>query len=312
MRYATAPSAPLFSDGGAGTIRLLAYLALAVVLMVADYRGGYLDRGRQMLGVLAEPLYWAAGAPVALARYLRSAAADREQLHAEREMLREELLVANAQLARLGAVQTENRRLRDLLGGTRGLGLEARLVSLADVDLDPFRHRALLDEGSARGVRSGTALIDAGGVFGQVIESAPLHATVMLLSDPAHAVPVQVQRSGVRTIAYGTGEVDRLLVPNIPQSADIVEGDLLITSGLGGRFPAGLPVGTVTGLQQDQTRLFVVAQARPAALLQRGRELLLVWNSPVGPAAEAGPPRELSALPAAPADEADEPGQPAQ
>lgn len=304
MRYATAPSAPLFSDGGAGTIRLLAYLALAVVLMVTDYRGGYLDRGREALGVLAEPLYWVASAPVSLARYLRAASADREQLHAEREMLREELLIANARLARLGAVQTENRRLRDLLGGTQGLGLEVRLVSLADVDLDPFRHRALLDEGSARGVRIGTALIDAGGVFGQVIESAPLHATVMLVSDPAHAVPVQVQRSGVRTIAYGTGEIDRLLVPNIPQSADITEGDLLITSGLGGRFPAGLPVGTVVGLQQDQTRLFVVAEARPAALLERGRELLLVWNRPIDPVLDVGPPRELSNLPPEPAQAA--------
>lgn len=301
MRYATAPSAPLFSDGGAGTIRLLAYLVLAVVLMVSDYRGAYLDRARHALGVLAEPLYWAAGAPVALARYLRSAAADRQLLHEERELLRSELLVARAQLARLGAVQTENRRLRDLLGGTRGLGLEVRLVSLSDVDLDPFRHRAMLDEGSARGVLTGTALIDAGGVFGQVIDSAPLHATVMLVSDPAHAVPVQVQRSGVRTIAYGTGDIDRLLVPNIPQSADIVEGDLLITSGLGGRFPAGLPVATVVGLQQDQTRLFVVAEARPAALLERGRELLLVWNGPIQGALEAGPPRALSTLPPAPA-----------
>ena len=107
-------------------------------------------------------------------------------------------------------------------------------------------------------------------------------------------MPVQVQRSGVRTIAYGTGEPDLLHVPNIPQSADIVEGDLLITSGLGGRFPAGLPVGTVTALQQDQTRLFVVAEARPAALLSRGRELLLVRNRPLDDALEAGPPRSLA------------------
>src|SRR5690606_8038423 len=137
-----------------------------------------------------------------------SAVADRRQLHAEREALREELLIARAQLARLDAVQTENRRLRDLLGGTRGLQLEARLVSLTDVDLDPFRHRAMLDGGRNQGIETGMALIDAGGVFGQVIESAPLRATVMLVSDPAHAVPVQVQRSGVRTIAYGTGEPD--------------------------------------------------------------------------------------------------------
>jgi rod shape-determining protein MreC len=304
VRYATAPSAPLFSDGGAGTIRLLAYLVLAVVLMVTDFRGGYLERSRQAMGVLAEPLYWVAQSPVAVARYLYSAAVDRQQLHGEREMLREELLIARAQLARLEAVQTENRRLRGLLGGTRGLDLEARLVSLADVDLDPFRHRALLDGGQNQGIEAGSALIDAGGVFGQVIESGPLRATVMLISDPAHAVPVQVQRSGVRTIAYGTGESDRLRIPNIPQSADILEGDLLITSGLGGRFPAGLPVGTVSALEQDQTRLFVVAQARPAALLDRGRELLLVRTRPAEDALQAGPPRSLATLPES--DESDE------
>nr|WP_282452579.1 rod shape-determining protein MreC [Lysobacter sp. CAU 1642] len=287
----------MFSDGGAGTLRLLVYLLLAVVLMVTDFRGGYLDRTRQLLGVMAEPLYWIAQSPVALARYVYSAAADRQQLHAERETLREELLVARAQLARLEAVQNQNRRLRGLLGGTRGLQLEARLVSLADVDLDPFRHRALLDEGLRDGIEPGAALIDAGGVFGQVIESGPLRATVMLVSDPAHAVPVQVRRSGVRTIAYGTGESDRLRIPNIPQSADIREGDLLITSGLGGRFPAGLPVGTVTRLEQDQTRLFVVAEARPAALLARGRELLLVRTRPASDALDVGPPRSLAELP---------------
>jgi rod shape-determining protein MreC len=303
MRYATAPSAPLFSDGGGGTLRLLAYLVLAVVLMVSDYRGGYLDRVRHVGSVLAEPLYWVAQSPMALARFLYSAAADRRQLHTERQALRDELLMARAQLARLHAVQAENRRLRDLLGGTRGLQLEARLVGLADVDLDPFRHRALLDGGHRQGIEVGSALVDAGGVFGQVVAAGPLRATAMLVSDPAHAVPVQVQRSGVRTIAYGTGEPDRLLIPNIPQSADIAVGDLLITSGLGGRFPAGLPVATVTALEQDQTRLFVVASARPSAFLDRGRELLLVRSRAAQDAPQMGPPRSLSNLPA-PADEA--------
>lgn len=303
MRYATAPAAPLFSDGGAGTFRLLAYLALAVILMVMDFRGGYLERARHVAGLIAEPLYRVAQSPVTLTRALYGAISDRNALLAERATLQDELLVASAQLARLDAVLTENRRLRELLGGTRALGLEVRLVSLADVDLDPFRQRAMLDEGSLHGIRSGTALIDAGGVVGQVIEAAPLRSTVMLVSDPAHAVPVQVQRSGVRTIAYGTGDPARLRIPNIPQSADILEGDLLITSGLGGRFPAGLPVGVVTALQPDRNRLFVVAEARPAALLDRGRELLLVWNRITAEALEVGPPRELSGLPA-PAQEA--------
>ena len=299
MRYTTAPSAPLFSDGGSGTLRLLAYLVVAVSLMVADHRGGYLDRLRSLLGVLNEPLYQLAQSPATLGRYLYDSVVERHALADERDRAREELLIARAQLARLEAVQSENRKLRELLGGTRGLGLSVRLVSLADVDLDPFRHRALLDLGERAGVEAGMALIDAGGVYGQVTESGPLRATATLISDPAHALPVQVQRSGVRTIAYGTGEPNRLRIPNIPQSADIEVGDLLITSGLGGRFPAGLPVGRIVDLRSDDTRLFLVADAEPSALLGRGRELLLVWSAPLGEE-EVGPPRELASPPAVP------------
>lgn len=287
MRPSSAPATPLFSEGGQGTLRLLAYLALAVILMVSDQRGGHLQRLRGWLGLAQEPLLRVAAAPAQGWRWLRDGLTERAGLIAERDHLRSELLVAGAQLSRLQAVRAENQRLRELLGGLRALQLEVRLTQLMDFDLDPFRHRAVLDLGASDGVREGMALIDAGGVFGQVVEVNPLHATVMLISDPAHALPVQVQRTGVRTIAYGSGELDRLQVPNIPQSADIREGDLLITSGLGGRFPAGLPVATVSRLRDDDTRLFVVADARPAARLERSRELLLVWQStavdPIGP-----------------------------
>ncbi|GIX34700.1 MAG: hypothetical protein KatS3mg126_0479 [Lysobacteraceae bacterium] len=294
MHSVAPPSAPLFSEGGAGPLRMLAYLALGVVLMVADHRGGHLARLRAFAALLAEPVYQLVEMPARLGRALQAAVGERRALYAERDLLRSELLLAKAQLARLQAVQAENQRLRALLGGTRGLQLDAQLVSLADIELDPFRHRVLLDAGRNQGIEVGAALIDPGGVFGQVIEVSPLRATAMLISDPAHAIPVQVRRSGVRTVVYGTGELDRLSVPNIPQSADIRVGDLLITSGLGGRFPAGLPVGTVVALEHDQTRLFLVATARPAAFLAGGRELLLVRNRPLDAALEAGPPLELA------------------
>jgi rod shape-determining protein MreC len=298
VAYSGSASGSLFAEGGAGTLRLLVYLSAALILMVADHRGGYLERVRSWAGLLAEPAYLVASSPARLARGLRENFASRVQLAEDNEALRQQLLVSNARVARLEAVQLENQRLRGLLHGTRGLQLSVQLASLVDIDLDPFRHRILIDIGSNGGVTSGLAVIDGSGVVGQVVDTTPLNATVMLVSDPSHAVPVQIARSGLRTIAYGTGRIDKLLLPNIPLSADVRVGDQLITSGLGGTFPAGFPVGSIETLNPDATRLFVVAEARPAAALDRSGEVLLVRDAGMGgAAAEIGPPDALMSRP---------------
>ena len=284
-------SGSLFAEGSAGTLKLLAYLALAIILMVADHRGGYLDQARTSAGRLTGPLYRLAGVPVRLARGLSGYLTTQQLLTTENVRLRHDLLLANARLDRLAGVQVENQRLRGLLGGTRGLRLNVQLVSLADVDLDPFRHRLVLDAGSQSGVEEGMAVIDAHGVMGQVLSVAPTHSTVILVSDPSHAIPVQVMRTGLRAIAFGTGHIDRLEVPSIPLSADLKPGDVLETSGIGGRFPAGFKVGTIINLHPDDTRLFVVAEVRPKARLDRGGEVLLVWTAPsVSAPEDMGPP----------------------
>lgn len=268
----------LFAEGGGGTLRLLFYVGMAVVLMVADHRGGYLERVRHAAGLLVEPLYLVASSPARLASYLHETFSERRQLASENEVLRQSLLVSQARLTSLSSLQDENRRLRELLNGTRGYRLKIQLASVMDVDLDPFRHRILLDIGERAGVRSGLALIDSQGLVGQVVSTTLLNATAVLISDPGHAVPVQVLRSGLRTIAYGTGQTDRLELPNIPLSADVRMGDQLVTSGIGGRFPAGFPVAEVIDVQTDDTRVFVIAQARPVAALERSGEVLLVWS----------------------------------
>ncbi|OHE80052.1 MAG: rod shape-determining protein MreC [Lysobacterales bacterium GWF1_69_6] len=287
MAYPGTP-APRLTEGAGGTLPLLAYLALATVLMVADQRGGFASQARQHLSTLAEPVWWLASSPGRLAEGAHDLVTTRSRLLADNERLTRELQVNASRLHRLAAVAEENQRLRELLGGTRGYRLEAKLAGIIDVDLDPSRQRILLDAGSDDGVRVGQAMIDAGGVLGQVIEVTPRRATALLLTDPEHAVPVQVARSGLRTIAFGTGRTDMLRLPNIPQSADIRVGDRLVTSGIGGRFPAGFPVGTIEQLHPDDTRLFVVAQARPAARLDRGLEVLLVNNTL--DAVDDGPP----------------------
>lgn len=306
MAYPGSPAARL-SDSAGGTLPLLAYLALATMLMVADQRGGFGTQVRQKLSVLAEPVWWLAAAPGRLFEGAGDLVVTHGQLQSENQALRQELQVNASRLHRLAAVAEENQRLRELLGGTRGYKLSAKLVGITDIDLDPSRQRILLEAGSDDGVEVGQAMIDAGGVLGQVVEVTPRRATALLLTDPEHAIPVQVARSGLRTIAFGTGRTDRLRLPNIPQSADIRVGDRLVTSGIGGRFPAGFPVATVESLHPDDTRLFVVAEARPAARLDRGLEVLLVSNTldeadvgpPVPPPVEATePPAEQGAAPA--------------
>ena len=285
------------SDSALSTLPLLLYLAIGMSLMVADHRDGYGRIARQKMSLVTEPFWWLAAAPMRMFRALRENLVFRSDLQDDNLRKRHDLEVAIARIHRLNAVADENLRLRQLLGGTRGYSLNVRMVGIIDIDLDPFRQRLLLDAGSDSGVEVGQALIDSGGVLGQVIEVGKNRATALLITDPDHAVPVQVARSGLRTIAFGTGHSDRLVLPNIPQSADIREGDLLITSGIGGRFPAGFPVGVVTGLHADKLRLFVIADAQPAAHLERGNEVLLINNLPA--AIDVGPPAPKRAEPAA-------------
>lgn len=267
--------------------------------MTADMRGAWLDQVRQRAALLVEPIYWLASAAPRLLRYVGETAQGHDQLLAENRRLRNELLIARARERRLAVLADENQHLRELLGGTRSMQLGVRLATIVDVDLDPSRQQVVLDLGANDGVRVGQAFIDASGLLGQVTAVAPDHATALLVTDPDHAVPVQVVRSGLRVIAYGTGERDRLEVRDIPQSGDIREGDALITSGIGGNFPAGFAVGEVTGLRQDESQLFAVADLRPAAAVARAHQVLLVWAQPaqidVGPAA---PPRPADTEPA--------------
>src|SRR5690606_24876210 len=191
-------------------------------------------------------------------------------------VLRNALLVSGARVARLQAAASENTRLRGLLGAAERGGLDVQLAPILDIDLDPTRQRLVLDAGSRDGVVQGQSVIDAGGVVGQIIAVRPSTATVLLLTDPDHAVPVIVARSGVRLVAYGKGRSDRLQLANIPLSSDVQVGDAVITSGLGGRFPAGFPVGTVTALHPDDSHAFLVGDVAPAAQLDRGRDVLLL------------------------------------
>lgn len=279
------------AEGNVETLKLMALLMLALILMVSDHRGDWLSRFRVQAELAAEPLYRIAAMPGWLIESGGEFFAARRHMTLENKALSQQLLLARAREGRLQAVVRENARLRELLGGTRGYQIDVRLATILDIDLDPFRHRIVIDQGANQGVEAGQALIDGGGVVGQVILAAANHATALLITDPDHAVPVQVVRSGLRLLAYGSGERDQLRLLNIPQSGDIRAGDQLVTSGIGGTFPAGFSVGVVIDVEDDPVRQFRLATLAPAAALNRSGEVLLVWSHAIE-AEPTGPPAD--------------------
>lgn len=276
----------LFAEGAVSTARLIAYLTLAMIVMVIDHRGDYLERVRAMAGVLVEPIYRIAALPSDVARAGRLAVATQSQLVDENRDLREALLLAQVRLNRMSALTAQNDRLKKLLDVQKNLGLGVQMARLIDIDLDPFRHRIVLDAGSEQMIKVGQPVLDAFGIVGQIVEVLPNSSVALLITDPTHAIPVTVRRTGLRTIVYGTGAIDRLQLPNIPISADIKVGDELVTSGLGGRFPAGFPVGKIIEISNDQSGMFAAAIAKPAAALDRSGEVLLLQDLPQ----QMGPP----------------------
>ena len=299
-------SSPLFAGNAAGTLRLIVYLALAMVLMVLDQRNGWLWRVRYAASAVVEPVYRLAGLPAVGIRTMSVAFADRQLLTEQNQRLREDLLLANAKLNRMAAVAEQNQRLKELLDTQHSLKLNVQLARVVGVDLGAYRYQLTLNMGARDGVKPGQPVIDAHGVMGQVKEVLPTTSVVMLITDPSHAIPVVIERSGLRTVAYGSRDGNQLSLPNLPLVADVRVGDKLLTSGLGGRFPPGFPVGDIVSVAPAATGMFQVAQARPAADIDRSEDVLLLHDQaePDGPPAlvtPMGPPSNLApdAAPAA-------------
>ena len=271
--YAGPPVVPR-SGETISAVRLLVFLALSVVLILCDNRGRWLARLRQEATLLAQPVWMIAAFPGELGQQIGDYWVSHRALVAENRSLHNQLLIANARVTRLLMAARDNAQLRDLLNVAEHRGLDVQLASIFDIDMDPTRKRLILDAGRSDGVYVGQPVIDAGGLVGQIIDVAPFNAIVLLLTDPDHAVPVMLTRNGVRLIAYG--HTDYLELRDIPLSAGVNVGDEVVTSGLGGRIPAGFPVGQIVALEPDVTRAFIVGKIRPAARLDRGRNVLLL------------------------------------
>src|SRR6202789_759978 len=288
-------------------LRCVLYSLLALGLIIVDKRYDHLGKIRRWLSIVAYPVQVAVESPFAGWHWFRESVTTRDALREDNARLQADLRLAQFKLQRYEALESETQRLRALRDNTTDVASRFVIGDIMDVDLDAFRERVLVDKGSHDGIFVGQAVLDAGGVFGQVARIEQLTSEVILISDPEHAIPVQINRNGLRTIAVGTGDTSRLKLPYLPTSADVQVGDLLVTSGLGGGFPAGYPVGTVSRVRRDPAQSLAEVDVRPAAALDRSRELMFVWLKPnlvptaTGADAAAATPTTAAPVPAKPA-----------
>lgn len=261
----------------------MVFVLASIVLMTLDHRDDDLEKFRAALTLVVYPLQYAVNLPVTGGQWLAESLETRHTLLSQNEHLRETNLLLRSRLQKFSAIEAENARLRELLDSSVKFGDRVLVADLVAVELEPSSRQIVLDKGSNDGVYIGQPIVDATGIMGQVTHVSPFSCTGMLITDPSHAIPVQVNRSGLRAIAVGTGADDMLQLAYIPNNADIRVGDLLVTSGMGGRFPGGYPVGQVTSVDPRPGEPFAKVTAKPTAQLKRAREVLLVWPAKKSP-----------------------------
>ncbi len=300
---------PIFAQGPSQTTRLVVAVTLSLALLVIDHRFHHLQQLRSTLAFLTYPLQYLADLPYTASRWLSEITSNRDDLLETNRELHQENLRLKVELQKYESLQAENLRLRDLVDSSFKVGDRVLVAELSSVDLDPYKQQVIIKKGAASGVFEGQPVLDARAVMGQVAHVTPLNATVVLITDTSHALPVQVLRNGLRTIAIGTGRIDQLTLPYLPTNSDIVEGDLLVTSGLGGKFPPGYPVATVTRINRSPDAPFSSVFAEPRAHLDRTREVLLVWTIPnqisVSPPVDKEAPADAEAPASPPATQPD-------
>lgn len=268
---------PIFGRGPSLQLRLFLAVVTSVSLLIMDSRLITFNSVRSSLDTLISPLHYLANSP----RQLLDSASERlesqDRLILENRALRQELLTKNSDLLMLEQLKHENDRLRELLGSPLRSDERKMVAQVLTADTDPYTHQVVIDKGSDQGVYIGQPVISDKGVVGQVISVGKVSSRVLLISDATHAIPVQVLRNDIRVIASGTGRRDELQLEHIPSSTDIRPGDMLVTSGLGGRFPEGYPVGIIKSFDVDSQNAFAVVSVTPTAQLERLRYLLLLW-----------------------------------
>lgn len=245
--------------------------------MTLDHQQRHLATIRSVLSLAVMPLQYVVHLPEVVYQDLRAALQSRSSLISENASLHSEHLLLKARLQRLDAIAKENERLKALLQSSAQAGDRVLVARLLQVDPDPYSHRVVLDKGTRNGIYIGQPVLDAYGVMGQITQVGPMSSIALLVTDMSHGIPVQSNRSGARSIAVGTGTLNQLELNHVTNTSDLKEGDLLVSSGLGQRFPPGYPVGVIQHIAHDAGQPFIRVQVQPSAHVDRSREVLLVW-----------------------------------
>jgi rod shape-determining protein MreC len=272
---------PLFLQGPSVTLRAIILVVISIVVMVADHRWQHLETVRGNIeSYIIYPLRYTINLPSQFIRWSDESLSTRQDLLEEKHKLEEQSLRARVNLQKLSVLEKENARLRKMLSAQTKIGELVLVAEILSIDLDPYKQQVILNKGRKHEVYIGQSIIDAHGVMGQIIHLGEYSSTALLVSDPSHAIPVQVNRSGLRSTAFGTGNSQLLELRYIPHNADLKIGDQIFSSGLGGRFPPNYPVGEIVSIERPIGESFSTVLAEPVAHLDRSREVLLVWHNP--------------------------------
>lgn len=255
-------------------------LSISIVLMFSDYRYHYLDNVRSGFSLVVSPLQYVVDYPVRVIGWVQSLVSAKKSLIDENMKLRYRQTLLEAELQKSLVLQKENSQLKELLLTSSKANMQAMAAQILAVDTSNARQIVVLDKGKREGVYTGQPVLDAKGVMGQVIDVGPMTSTVLLISDSKSAVPVRNNRTGERAILVGTNSIDELSLINLPKTSSIHPGDVLVTSGLGRRYPEGYPVGMIEAVNSIPGEDFVKVTVSPVALLNRNRLVLLIWPEP--------------------------------
>ncbi|MEM7210205.1 MAG: rod shape-determining protein MreC [Pseudomonadota bacterium] len=270
---------PLFQQEAAASFRLIVLLIASAVIMTVDHRDNHLQVVRSFISNAIYPIQYVVNAPARMASWSVEALTERRQLLVENAGLKNALLNLQAKQQKLEVLEVENQHLRALLGSSARVDQNVLVAEQIAVDLDPYKQQILIDKGTSENVYIGQPLIDANGIMGQIIHVSTNTSTALLISDPNHALPVEIVRNGLRSVIAGLGQTDAVELLHVPSSADVRIGDTLVTSGLGGRFPADYPVARINAIDHPPGSAFAQIYAQPTAALNRSREVLLVWHN---------------------------------
>jgi rod shape-determining protein MreC len=247
------------------------------MLMVMDKRMESFTLVRSALSVPIAPLQYMVSEPIQIFAYLKNIINTHDKLVSENLQLKANELLLQSQLQRLLAIESENNYLKSLLQSSHHVKEKMKIAEVLSVRFEPYMHRVVLNKGSQDGVYLGQPVLDANGIMGQVVQVGPITSEVLLINDPQSGISVQNTRTGVRAVVVGDSYSSNLRLMFVSKTTEIKQGDFFITSGLGGHYPEGYPVGKVVSVSQDPASQFAEVILQPSAHLESTRQVLLIW-----------------------------------